>query len=394
MIDRDLAPVLLRAAGEYPVVTVTGPRQSGKTTLVRGLFPDHGYCNLEHPEIRSLAETDPRSFFELNPGRLIIDEVQRVPELLSWIQVRVDEAGIKGHYILTGSHQLSLHEAIAQSLAGRTALLRLLPFSFAELHKAGLSPGKGEALLTGFMPRIYDDHLQPSFAYRNYFQTYVERDVRQLIQLKNVTLFERFMKLSAGRVGQPVNYQSLGNDVGVSRTTITEWLSILEASFIIFTLAPYYQNFGKRLIKSPKIYFVEPGLATWLLGIESEEQVMRDPLHGNLFENMVVAEALKERFNDGRDPGLYFWRDTNGNEIDLLWDRQRDLVPMEIKSAMTWNKSFPKAIRRFQKNVPVSEPGYVVYAGEIEPSDESYSAVHFSKLASIFREGSGDGRNR
>lgn len=389
MIDRDLAPVLLRAAGEYPVVTLTGPRQSGKTTLVREMFPDHGYCNLEHPEIRSLAETDPRSFFELNPGRLIIDEVQRVPELLSWIQVRVDEAGIKGHYILTGSHQLSLHEAIAQSLAGRTALLRLLPFSFAELRAAGISPGKGEALLKGFMPRIYDDDLEPSFAYRNYFQTYVERDVRQLIRLKDVTLFERFLKLLAGRVGQPINYQSLGNDVGVSRTTVTEWLSILEASFIIFTLAPYYRNFGKRLIKSPKIYFVEPGLATWLLGIENVEQAMRDPLHGNLFENMVVADALKERLNEGRDPNLYFWRDTNGNEIDLLWDRQRDLVPMEIKSAMTWNKEFPKAIRRFQKTIGVSERGYVVYAGEMEPSDDSCTVVPFSKLASVFRDRNG-----
>ncbi|MGB1131370.1 MAG: ATP-binding protein [Haloferula sp.] len=389
MIARDLAPVLLRAAGEYPVVTLTGPRQSGKTTLVREMFPDHGYCNLEHPEIRSLAETDPRSFFELNPGRLIIDEVQRVPELLSWIQVRVDEAGIKGHYILTGSHQLSLHEAIAQSLAGRTALLRLLPFSFAELRAVGISPGKGEALLKGFMPRIYDDDLEPSFAYRNYFQTYVERDVRQLIRLKDVTLFERFLKLLAGRVGQPINYQSLGNDVGVSRTTVTEWLSILEASFIIFTLAPYYRNFGKRLIKSPKIYFVEPGLATWLLGIENVEQAMRDPLHGNLFENMVVADALKERLNEGRDPNLYFWRDTNGNEIDLLWDRQRDLVPMEIKSAMTWNKEFPKAIRRFQKTIGVAERGYVVYAGEMEPSDESCTVVPFSKLASVFRDRNG-----
>lgn len=389
MISRDLGPVLLRAADEYPVVTLTGPRQSGKTTLVRHLFPDHGYCNLEHPEVRSLAESDPKSFFELNPGRLIIDEVQRVPELLSWIQVRVDEAGSKGHYILTGSHQLSLHEAIAQSLAGRTALLRLLPFSFAELRAAGHLPGKGEALLRGFMPRVFDDDLEPSFAYRNYFQTYVERDVRQLIQLKDVTQFERFMRLLAGRVGQPVNYQSLGNDVGVSRTTITDWLSILEASFITFTLAPYYQNFGKRLIKSPKIYFVELGLATWLLGIESEEQAMRDPLHGNLFENMVVADALKERFNEGRDPNLYFWRDTNGNEIDLLWDRQRDLVPMEIKSAMTWHKDFPKAIRRFQKHIPVSERGYVIYAGELEPSGKGYAARHFSKLASIFREGRG-----
>jgi len=302
MIDRDLAPVLLRAAGEYPVVTVTGPRQSGKTTLVRGLFPDHGYCNLEHPEVRSLAESDPKSFFELNPGRLIIDEVQRVPELLSWIQVRVDEAGSKGHYILTGSHQLSLHEAIAQSLAGRTALLRLLPFSFAELRAAGHLPGKGEALLRGFMPRVFDDDLEPSFAYRNYFQTYVERDVRQLIQLKDVTQFERFMRLLAGRVGQPVNYQSLGNDVGVSRTTITDWLSILEASFITFTLAPYYQNFGKRLIKTPKLYFYDSGLAAHLLGIENARQLETHPLRGALFETFVVAEVLKQYRHRGRRP--------------------------------------------------------------------------------------------
>lgn len=389
MIARDLAPVLLRAAEDYPVVTLTGPRQSGKTTLVRALFGDHGYCNLENPETRSLAQTDPRSFFELNPGPLIIDEVQRVPELLSWIQVRVDEAARKGNYILTGSHQLSLHEAIAQSLAGRTALLRLLPFSFAELRGAGHVLGKGEALFKGFMPRVYDDGLEPNFAYRNYFQTYVERDVRQLIRLKDVTVFERFMKLLAGRVGQPVNYQSLGNDVGVSATTITEWLSILDASFITFTLAPYYRNFGKRLIKSPKIYFVEPGLAAWLLGIETEEQVMRDPLHGSLFENMVVADALKERLNKGRDPNLYFWRDTNGNEIDLLWERQRELVPMEIKSAMTWSADFSKAIRRFRKAVPVSAPGYLVYAGELEPSDEDYAAVSFSRLATVFGEKGG-----
>ncbi len=386
MICRDLAPILLQAAEDYPVVTVTGPRQSGKTTLVRELFRGHGYCNLENPETRSLAQNDPQSFFAMNSGRLIIDEVQRVPELLSWIQVRVDEAGMKGHYILTGSHQLSLHEAVAQSLAGRTALLRLLPFSLAELRVAGYELSKGELLWKGFMPRVYDDDLEPNFAYRNYFQTYVERDVRQLIRLKDVNVFERFMKLLAGRIGQPVNYQSLANDVGVSPTTISEWLSILDASFITFTLAPYYRNFGKRLIKSPKVYFVEPGLAAWLLGIETIEQAMRDPLHGSLFENMVVADALKERLNQGRDPNLYFWRDTNGNEIDLLWEKQRKLVPMEIKSAMTWSKDFPNAIRRFRKSIPDAEPGYVVYAGDLLPSDEDYSGIHFSQLATVFAE--------
>lgn len=386
MIRRDLTPVLLRAAAEYPVVTVTGPRQSGKTTLVRELFPDHGYCNLENPETRSLAQEDPRGFFALNPGRLIIDEVQRVPELLSWIQVRVDEAGMKGQYILTGSHQLRLHEAVAQSLAGRTALLRLLPFSIAELRASGYAPDKGDALWKGFMPRVHKDDLEPTFAYRNYFQTYVERDVRQLIRLKDVNLFERFMKLLAARVGQPVNHQSLGNDVGVSATTIREWMSILDASFITFTLPPYYRNFGKRLIKSPKIYFVEPGLATWLLGIETADQALRDPLHGSLFENMVVAEALKERVNQGREANLYYWRDTNGNEVDLLWEKQRKLVPIEIKSAMTWSKDFPRAIRRFRKSIPDTEPGYVVYAGDLAPSDEDYAAIHFGQVADVFAE--------
>ena len=384
MIARAISPHLLRAAEQYPVVTITGPRQSGKTTLVRALFPDHAYCNLENPEERALAEADPKGFFEQYPGKTVIDEVQRVPELLSWIQVRVDEKKELGRYILTGSHQLRLHEAVSQSLAGRTALLQLLPFSFSELAAAGWAPNKNEALFWGFMPRVYDDDLEPDFAYRNYFRTYVERDVRQLIKLKDVTVFQRFMKLLAGRVGQLVDKKSLGNDVGVSHTTVAEWLSILEASFITFTLTPYYNNFGKRVIKSPKIYFVEPGLATWLLGITSEEQVMRDPLHGNLFENMVIVDALKERFNQGKDPDLYFWRDSNGNEIDLIWDRQRKLVPIEIKSGMTWSSEFPKAIRKFRSSIPDANPGHVIYAGDLKSSDDDYTALHFSEIAEVF----------
>lgn len=385
MIERHLAPSLLQAAKQYPVVTLTGPRQSGKTTLVQWLFKEYNYCNLEHPEVRRIAIEDPNSFFELYPDPLIIDEVQNVPELLSWIQVRIDPSPRKGRYILTGSHQLRLHQAITQSLAGRTALLRLLPLSMSELAAAGIPFDKGTILYQGCMPRIYNDQQEPTQAYRNYFQTYVERDVRQLIKVKHIALFEGFMRLLAGRIGQPINFSSLSNDVGISDVTAAEWLSILEASFIVFKLPPYFNNFGKRLIKSPKIYFVEPGLAACLLGIENKEQVMRDPLHGNLFENMVVIEALKARLNQAREPHLYFWRDHLQNEVDLVWDRQRKLVPIEIKSAMTWNRKFTKGIQWFQKNIPESLSGYVVYAGDLAPSDDhSFKALNFKNLAKIF----------
>ena len=384
MIERNLAPELLQAAKEYPVVTLTGPRQSGKTTLVRWLFKEYGYCNLESPEIRRIATEDPKSFFELNPEPLIIDEIQNVPELLSWIQVRIDESGSNGRYILTGSHQFRLHESIAQSLAGRTALLKLLPLSVTELTAAGHILDKGDILYKGCMPRIYDSDQAPTQAYSNYFQTYVERDVRQLIRIKDIAIFERFMRLLAGRVGQPVNFTSLGNDLGIADVTVSEWISILEASFIIFKLPPYFNNFGKRLIKTPKVYFVEPGLAAWLLGIETKDQVMRDPLHGSLFENMVVVEALKARLNQAKEPHLYFWRDHLQNEVDLIWDRQRQLVPIEIKSAMTWNKHFVKGIKWFQKQITEALPGYVVYAGDLEPGDDHYRALNFKDFTKIF----------
>jgi len=387
-ISRNLTPQLLKAASKYPVVTVTGPRQAGKTTLVREVFPDHGYANLENPEIRRLAEDDPKSFFALHDGPHIFDEIQNVSSLLSWIQVKVDEdkTKTKGHFILTGSHQPKLREAVGQSLAGRTAMLTLLPFSFSELKSAGYSLSKEAALFRGFLPRVYDDDLDPLDAYRDYFRTYVERDVRDLLRVKDSRVFSRFIRLLAGRVGQVINMNGLANDVGVSHTTITEWLSVLEASFIVFSLPPYYQNFGKRLIKSPKIYFTETGLATWLLGIETEGQVLRDPLHGSLFENMVVADAWKERAHQGREPNLYFWRDSNGHEVDLIWDRQRRLVPIEIKSAMTWNDRFPLAIQKLQKNVPVTDPGYVISACDLRPETESYQALPFHEIEKIFRE--------
>jgi uncharacterized protein len=384
MIPRNMTKTLLGAAAEYPVVTLLGPRQAGKTTLVRATFPDHEYCNLENPEVRRLASSDPKQFFSMHNGPVIFDEIQRVPELLSWIQVEVDENKRKGLYILTGSHQLRLHEAVAQSLAGRTALLSLLPLSMAELDSVGLLGDKSELLQKGFLPRIYDDGQDPASAYANYFRTYVERDVRQLSEIRNLNLFENFIRLLAGRIGQPLNLSSLCNDVGASHTTLKEWLSLLEASYIIFKLRPYYRNFGKRILKSPKIYFIEPGLACWLLGIESPKEAARDPLHGNLYENMVVVEALKARLNAGKEPRLYYWQDSNHNEIDLIYERQRQLVPIEIKSAMTWNRDFVANINKFKNNIKDAENGYVIYAGDLFPAGDTYSAVGHAAMGTIF----------
>lgn len=264
-VQRTLAPQLQQAAREYPVVTVTGPRQAGKTTLVRAVFPHHTYVNLEQPEIRRLAQEDPQQFFHMHPGPVILDEIQRVPELLSWVQVRADETKRRGEFILTGSHQMELGQAISQSLAGRTALLTLLPFSMAELSDAGVRRDKNEWMYTGFLPRVTAEPIEPSRAYADYFRTYVERDVRQMMEIRNLTRFENFMRTLAGRAGQILNLMSLSADVGVSSTTLREWLSILEASFVVFRLPPYYRNYGKRLIKSPKIYFHETGLLCWLL---------------------------------------------------------------------------------------------------------------------------------
>ena len=384
MIPRTMSGTLTASAREYPVVTLLGPRQAGKTTLVRKTFPDYDYCNLENPEVRRLAGADPKQFFSLHEGPVILDEIQRVPELLSWIQVEVDERKEKGRYILTGSHQLSLHEAVAQSLAGRTSILRLLPLSMEELRAAGFSVDKSVLMQTGFLPRIYDDGMDPAGAYANYFRTYVERDVRQLMEIRNLGVFEDFIRLLAGRIGQPLNLSSLSGDVGVSATTLREWLSLLEASFVVFRLKPYYRNFGKRIVKSPKIYFTEPGLAAWLLGIESAKEAARDPLHGNLFENMVVVEALKARLNAGKEPRLYFWQDSNRNEIDLIYEKQRRLIPIEIKSAMTWHRDFAANLARFQRTIPDAEGGYVIYAGDLFPKGDGFVALGHAATCRIF----------
>ena len=364
MIYRTITKELLTQLSEYPVVTVIGPRQAGKTTLVRNVLPDYSYVSLEDPENRQLANDDPKAFLKRFSGKTIFDEVQRTPHLLSYLQGIVDEEGTNGRFVLTGSHQLELRAAITQSLAGRTGILHLLPLSIGELHDAKISFDDFESYIVhGFLPRIYDQHQRPRTAYANYYQTYVEKDVRQLIQLKDVSLFEKFIKLLAGRVGQIINYQSLSNDVGVGAPTIKQWLSILEASFIIFKLPPYYKNFGKRVIKSPKYYFTEIGLLAYLLGIEKNTQVSRDPLVGNIFENLAVIEVLKSRYNQGRNAELYYFRDSNGNEIDLLCKTGDGLVGVEIKSASTWNNSFSKSLTNFSESNEKLAGRIVVYSG-------------------------------
>lgn len=388
MITRSLQPTLLELARTYPVITITGPRQAGKTTLAQMAFPEYAYCNLEHPETRTLAQQDPVGFFLQYPAPLIIDEIQRVPELLSYIQVEVDKHKQNGMYILTGSQQLNLNAAITQSLAGRTALLTLLPFSIEEIaqyNPEGFTRDK--FLYTGFLPRIYDQQQQAGIAYRNYLQTYIERDVRQLLNLKNLASFEKFLRLLAGRIGQLINFNSLANDTGVSATTIAHWLSVLEASFIIFRLSPFYENFGKRLIKSPKLYFYETGLACHLLGIENEKQLARDPLLGNLFENMIVLEAVKTRTNLGLDSNLYFFRDSNKKEVDLIYKSGRALFPIEIKSAMTWNNEFTKNLKYFQSISSNFGKGCVVYSGELNfTSKDGVMVTGFENFPSLLRD--------
>lgn len=353
MIERTIETALKDMAGKYPVVTITGPRQSGKTTLCRKVFPDMAYVNLERPDIREYAVADPRGFLATYPEGAILDEIQRAPHLLSYIQVLVDENAPTCPFILTGSQQFEVLNTVTQSLAGRTALLRLLPLSIAELSPHEQTDALDRLLLYGFYPRIYDRKLDPTQALGDYFATYVERDMRQMATIKDIGLFEKFVKLCAGRIGQILNLQSLGNDAGVSHTTARAWISLLEASYVVFLLSPWYRNISKRLIKSPKLYFYDVGLASYLLGMENESHVSRHPLRGNLFENLVVVEALKYRLNRGKRSNMTFYRDGKGNEVDLVLEIGPDVFPIEIKSGATIVTDYFKGLKSFEKVVPV-----------------------------------------
>lgn len=366
MIPRLAQTTAQRLAQGFPILTITGPRQSGKTTLARTLFADRPYVSLEDPEQREFAHSDPRGFLARFREGAVIDEVQHVPALFSYFQGLVDERRRMGDFILTGSQQFGLMARIGQSLAGRVGRLELLPFSAAELAAAGRLPADLDTLLwQGGYPPLYDRPLAPNDWFPNYIATYLERDVRQLIQVRDLTLFQRFVRLCAARTGQLLNLSALAADSGISHTTAREWLTVLEASYLVWRLPPYHRNFGKRLVKTPKLYFLDTGLAAALLGIREADTLGIHAQRGALFETWVVSELIKQRFNAGRPPDLYFWRDNTGNEVDVLFESGTRLQPVEIKSGATFVREWLKALHRWQGYAgDESLPGWLIYGGE------------------------------
>lgn len=366
MVNRDLKDKLVYLFQKYPIVTVTGPRQSGKSTLLRTTFPDYKYVSLEDPDVRLFVEEDPRGFLLTYPDKTIIDEAQRVPRLFSYLQTHVDKENKSGMYLLAGSNNFLLMESINQSLAGRTAILQLLPFSHKEMCNANIQPKTvDEEIFYGAYPRLYDKGIEPNDFYPYYIQTYVERDVRLIQNIGDLSKFVRFLKLCAGRIGQLLNISSLANECGVTAVTLSSWISVLEASYICYLLKPDYNNFAKRLVKTPKLYFYDTGLACSLLDITSAQQVSTHFLRGGLFENLVINEFLKSDYNIGVQPNLTFWRDNIGNEIDLLRYSDGNVYAYEIKSGATYSSDFFKGIVKWAKlsNTP-TERCNVIYTGE------------------------------
>lgn len=367
MIERDISDYIRRISAQFSVISIVGPRQSGKTTLAKALFPNYNYVNFEWQSTYDEVSRDLESFMRMHPAPLIIDEAQCYPKILSNIQVWVDEhPEQKAAYVITGSNQPHLRGAVSQSLAGRVAMAYLLPLSISELKDKG-PQDRVQAVCRGYLPRLYAENIQSELVYENYLTTYIERDVNQLIGLKDLSRFTILLRLLAARVGQLLNYESLANEVGVSAVTIKDWISVMEASFIVFRLYPYYRNFGKRFVKTPKLYFSDVGLATYLLNLTTAEQVERDPLFGSLFENMVVADVRKDRLNHGNiqggSAGMYFLRDNTGNEIDLVLEDGRQIDLVEIKSGMSFNVDYAKSIEKYARIIPEFNHGSVVYAG-------------------------------
>jgi uncharacterized protein len=365
IIPRVAADSVRHLAADYPVVALTGPRQSGKTTLVRHLFSDKPYVSLEDLDERAFATEDPRGFLSRFPFGAVLDEVQRVPSIFSYLQTRVDKTGVAGQFILTGSQQFDFISGITQSLAGRVALATLLPFSIGELQRVGLVPDQlDQIMFAGLYPPVYDRELDPRLWYANYTRTYVERDVRQLINVRDLQTFQRFVKLCAGRNAQLLNLSALAADCGITHPTARAWMSVLEASYIIYLLQPHHRNFNKRLIKTPKLYFYDTGLVCHLLGIDDAEQLATHSQRGALFESLVVAELLKARVHRLRRNNLFFWRDRAGTEVDVLIESGEELVPVEIKSGQTIASDFDKGLRRWQEVAHHLEEGWLVYGGK------------------------------
>lgn len=365
MIPRQAQQAATRLARGFPVVAITGPRQAGKTTLARDLFSQHAYVSLEDPEQRSFALEDPRGFLARFRGGVILDEVQRCPQLFSYLQGVVDERPVMGQFVLTGSQQFGLQSAISQSLAGRVGLLQLLPFSMAELAQAGRLPEDLDTLLlTGGYPPLYDRDLSPDLWFPSYVATDVERDVRQMLAVRDLDRFQRFVRLCAARSGQLLNLSSLASDAGISHVTAREWLTVLEASYLVLRLPPYHSNFGKRLVKTPKLYFLDVALAAWLLGIRDRDAISIHAQRGALFETLVVSEFVKMRFHAAQPIDLYFWRDNVGLEVDLLFDIGNALQAIECKSGSTFASDWLASLNRWQSlTSSTSRTPWIVYGG-------------------------------
>ncbi len=367
-----------------PVITLTGPRQSGKTTLVRAIFAEHTYTNLEYPDTREYATTDPRGFLRSAPC-MIIDEVQHVPHLTSYMQGMVDEDQRPAQFVLTGSQNFSLAQSVSQSLAGRSAIFHLLPLSIGELRDSGYAADDYLPwLYRGFYPRLYDQHLAPAAWLPDYIQNYLERDVRQITQVQDLTTFQIFLKLCAGRTGQLLNMTSLANEVGVDVKTIKSWVSVLEASYVVFLLRPHYKNYNKRVVKTPKLYFYDTGLACSLLGIHNEEQLSSHYLKVELFESFIIAELQKQQFNRGQRPTDYFWRDNTGHEVDFLSERSGSITIAEIKSGKTIRPDFFQGLD-FYKRIATSEvSSYLIYGGDVSQARSGYTVLRWQDSTDLF----------
>ncbi|MFH1876606.1 MAG: ATP-binding protein [Candidatus Omnitrophota bacterium] len=384
MIKRTISEKILHYARHYPVVTLTGPRQSGKTTLCKALFPKKKYFSLENIDVRDYAKTDPRSFLSdcLKEGA-VIDEIQRAPELVSYIQEIVDTKDKPGLFVLTGSQNFHLLDTISQSLAGRTALAVLLPFSYDEVYFNKAIP-VDKVLFTGFYPRIHDKKLNPTEALSFYVSTYLERDIRALINVKDLSKFGKFLKLCAGRVAQIINLSNLANDCGINHNTAKSWLGVLEASYVIFFARPHHANFGKRLIKAPKLYFTDCGLAAYLLDIQNVKHIVNHPLKGSIFENFVVAELLKARMNHGKNSNLYFFRDNVGNEVDILLENGASVKPVEIKLGKTINDDYFRGLRYYQKiNKKNTVRPSLIYGGTEDQRRGVFDIVSYRNVEKI-----------
>ena len=385
--SRYVSSELTKIAKGFPVISVVGPRQSGKTTLLQHQFKEYRYFNLENPQMRELIASDPQQFLKQNPSRIIVDEVQRLPDLLSYIQVHVDKQQEMGSIILSGSQNLLVSEKVSQSLAGRAAYQTILPFSLSELKKHKLSLDNWQSqILKGFYPALYTREITPTLFYSQYISTYVERDARLIKNIQNLSQFQKFIGLLAGRVGQIVNVSSLASDTGIAPNTAEDWISILEASYLVYRLRPYYQNVGKRLIKSPKIFFYDTGLLCALLNISSINELTHHFAVGSIFENFIISEVVKEINTANKSATPYFYRDSHGNELDLVLDLGGKLIPVEIKSSTTYDSSFFKGFTYWRDVVDPDASGFLVYGGESSQPVMKDRLLSWNNLAELVKE--------